>query len=77
MASDHAAEVLPSIAETLAGAHIFITGATGYLGKAVVEKLLRGVPDLGRLYILARGKRDLTAQERVNKQFTTKVGITG
>ena len=71
--SSGADDVLPGVAETLAGSHIFITGATGFLGKAVVEKLLRSVPDLGGIYILARGKRDLTAQDRVTKLLSEKV----
>lgn len=71
--ADGGEEVLPGIAETLAGAHVFITGATGFLGKAVVEKLLRSVPDLGGLYILARAKRDVSARDRVDKLFAGSV----
>ncbi len=33
---------------------VFITGATGFLGKGVVEKLMRHVPEIGRIYLLIR-----------------------
>jgi FlaA1/EpsC-like NDP-sugar epimerase len=42
------------------GAHgyrsIFITGATGFVGKVLVEKLLRSCPDIAKIYILVRGE---------------------
>lgn len=38
------------------GKNIFITGATGLIGKSTVEKLLRACPDVGSIYILMRGK---------------------
>ncbi len=53
---------------------LFITGATGFLGKALVEKILRTLPEVHRVYLLVRGKRLpdgswLTAQERVWKEL--------
>jgi fatty acyl-CoA reductase len=33
------------IAEALAGKRIAITGSTGFVGTALVERLLRSVPD--------------------------------
>lgn len=46
-----------SIADSLAGKHIFITGITGFLGKAVLEKLLRDVPSIASIKVLVRGNR--------------------
>src|SRR5690606_2039861 len=43
-----------SIRQSLQRKHLFITGATGFLGLALVEKLLRHVPDC-RLTLLVRG----------------------
>ena len=33
---------------------LFITGSTGFLGKVVLEKLLREVPDVGKIFLLIR-----------------------
>jgi FlaA1/EpsC-like NDP-sugar epimerase len=55
---------------------IFITGATGFLGKTLVEKLLRSCYDLKRIYILVRAKKGKSAQERLIDFFNTKVSLT-
>lgn len=44
------------IRDRLAGHHILITGSTGFLAKAFVEKLLRSVDTVGGLYLLVRPK---------------------
>lgn len=36
------------------GMHVLVTGATGFLGKVVLEKLLREVPALGKIFLLVR-----------------------
>ncbi|CAH3872274.1 unnamed protein product [Pieris brassicae] len=54
-----------SIAESYAGKSIFITGSTGLLGKVLLEKILYSCSDLKKVYILLRGKRGLTIQERL------------
>ena len=41
----------------LRGKRILITGASGFLGKVVLEKLLRSVPDVEAVYLLMRGNR--------------------
>jgi alcohol-forming fatty acyl-CoA reductase len=41
----------------LRGKRILITGATGFLGKVVLEKLIRTVPDIEGIYLLMRGNR--------------------
>ncbi|XP_034665873.1 fatty acyl-CoA reductase wat-like [Drosophila subobscura] len=43
---------------------VFITGATGFLGKVIIEKLLRST-DVKRIYILIRGKRGRNIRERI------------
>ena len=54
-----------SIPEFYAGKSIFITGGTGFLGKVLVEKLLRSCPDVKKIYLLVRPKGDVGSQERV------------
>ena len=55
------------IAEHLAGRRIAVTGATGFLGTAIVERLLRQVPDCD-LVLLVRGGRRATPQRRVERE---------
>lgn len=49
--------------------NIFITGATGFMGKVLLEKVLRSLPNVGKLYILVRPKYGVSSQERINKIF--------
>ena len=52
---------------------IFITGATGFMGKCLVEKLLRSVPEIGRLLVLVRPKKGKTARDRVDELLSSRV----
>ena len=63
----------PSIAEFYAGRHVLITGATGFMGKCLVEKLLRSAPNLGRIILLIRPKGGKTIQERLNGTLDSPV----
>jgi alcohol-forming fatty acyl-CoA reductase len=55
------------IAEALAAKRIAITGSTGFLGTALVERLLRSVPDC-ELVLLIRAGRRSTVQQRLTKE---------
>ncbi len=55
------------IAEALAGQRIAVTGATGFLGTAIVERLLRSVPDC-EIVVLVRSGRRSTAAQRVQRE---------
>jgi len=55
-----------SIKQTFAGAHVFLTGCTGYIGGLVLEQLLR-TTEVSRVYVLLRSKRGQTAQDRCNQ----------
>ena len=50
------------IAEALAGKRIAITGRTGFVGTALVERLLRGVPDCELVLLVRDGKRTPAAR---------------
>lgn len=56
------------IAESLAGKRIAITGSTGFVGTALVERLLRGVPDCELILLVRHGKRT-PAPRRVQKEL--------
>lgn len=45
-----------SVRTALSGKRILLTGTTGFLAKVVLEKLVRTVPDVGRLILLIRGR---------------------
>ena len=44
-----------SVLSALAEKNVLITGTTGFVGKVVIEKLLREVTEIGRIYLLIRG----------------------
>ncbi|KFB36786.1 AGAP009690-PA-like protein [Anopheles sinensis] len=46
------------------GKSVFVTGGTGFLGKVLIEKLLRACEGLRTIYILLRPKRGLTSEQR-------------
>jgi len=64
---------LGDVAEFYDGRHIFITGATGCMGKVLVEKLLRSCPGLGNIYLLMRPKRGRPVQERLKDMVDSRL----
>ncbi|KAK0176558.1 hypothetical protein PV328_000679 [Microctonus aethiopoides] len=52
------------IKDFFASSVIFITGVTGFLGKTLLEKLLRSCPTIPLIYILIRAKKGVTLNER-------------
>ncbi|XP_029675299.1 fatty acyl-CoA reductase 1-like [Formica exsecta] len=58
-----------SIPTFYAGQSIFLTGATGFLGKVFIEKVLRSCPDIREIFILMRPKKGLSLNERLEKML--------
>ena len=56
------------IAASLSGKKIAITGSTGFVGTALVERLLRSVPDCHLVLLIRDGKRT-SAAERARKEI--------
>ncbi|XP_055602545.1 putative fatty acyl-CoA reductase CG8306 [Uranotaenia lowii] len=53
--------------------NIFITGGTGFLGIAIVEKILRSCPDVGGIYLLMRPKKGKNVAERLQEITTNAI----
>ncbi|XP_072760080.1 fatty acyl-CoA reductase 1-like isoform X2 [Anoplolepis gracilipes] len=58
-----------SIPAFYAGQSIFLTGATGFLGKVYIEKILRSCPDVREIFILMRPKKGINLNERLEKML--------
>lgn len=63
---DNRLEHLPTIPEFYAGRDVFITGGSGFMGKVLIEKLLRSCPEIATIFVLIRAKKGKTPDERLN-----------
>ncbi|KAK4281778.1 hypothetical protein QN277_013231 [Acacia crassicarpa] len=57
------------IVNFLKGKKFFITGATGFLAKVLIEKILRTEPDVGKMYLLIKAKNKQAAMERLQNEI--------
>ena len=46
------------IKEFYRGKTIFLTGTTGFVGKVVLEKMLRDLSDFKKLFVMIRAKKN-------------------
>ena len=58
-----------TVPEKLSGKRIAITGSTGFLGTALVERLMRSVPDSELVLLIRPGKRSTPAQRARREIF--------
>lgn len=58
-----------SIRDIHAGRHILVAGGSGFVGKVWLAMVLQRIPDIGRIYLLVRGK-GRNAKARFEKMFT-------
>jgi len=58
-----------SIPEYYEGRSIFVTGGTGFMGKILLEKLLRSCPGISQIYVLTRSKRGESPQCRIKQML--------
>lgn len=55
------------------GRSIFVTGASGLMGKVLIEKLLYSCSDLKQIFMLVRPKREKTVEMRLEEMFKLPV----
>lgn len=51
------------------GRSVFVTGASGFIGRVLLEKLLRSYQGIKNIYILMRTKKNQNPMERLHKQL--------
>jgi alcohol-forming fatty acyl-CoA reductase len=48
---------------------MLLSGATGFLGKVILQKFFLALPDIKKIYILVRPKRGVKIMDRVMKEI--------
>uniref|UniRef100_A0A8B9BDX5 Fatty acyl-CoA reductase n=1 Tax=Anser brachyrhynchus TaxID=132585 RepID=A0A8B9BDX5_9AVES len=62
-----------SIPEYYEGKNVLLTGATGFMGKVLLEKLLRSCPKVQAVYVLVRHKSGQTPEARIQEITSCKL----
>lgn len=55
------------IGEFYRGRSVLVTGASGFIGKLLVEKLLRACNGIKRIYVIVRPKRNMSPAQRMDE----------
>lgn len=74
-ANDNTSNDQMTIADFFAHKNIFITGGTGFLGTVLIEALLDATPDIGTIYVLVRGKKNLDPNDRIKRLLQKPVSL--
>ena len=48
---------------------VLLTGCTGFLGKIILEKFLRSCPDVKKIFVMVRPKRNVNPMDRIKKEI--------
>ncbi|XP_061381673.1 putative fatty acyl-CoA reductase CG5065 isoform X1 [Danaus plexippus] len=62
-----------SVTEFYDGKCIFVTGATGFVGKVLVEKILRSLPGVKNVYLLMRQKKGTSGDDRLKDLWNSRI----
>jgi long-chain acyl-CoA synthetase len=65
------------VTASFAGAEILLTGGNGFLGKVILGMLLDRYPEIGRVHVLLRPRRDRTARERFVHEMLQSPALQG
>lgn len=71
--SDKMSDTGSEIESFYKGRSVFITGASGFVGKVLLEKLLRSCPGIAVVYVLMRPKRGSDVRTRMQELLNSKV----
>lgn len=66
---------MSEIAKWFSKKSVFLTGATGFVGKCLMIKLLLDCPDIDTIYIVVRPKKDCCFEQRKN-EFKSHVAFS-
>ncbi|KAK3922413.1 Fatty acyl-CoA reductase 1 [Frankliniella fusca] len=58
-------DAVPRVSRALAAKDVLVTGGSGFMGRVLLEKLLRSCPDIGTVYLLLRAKKGVAPADRV------------
>lgn len=61
------------IRQFYAGKRILLSGATGFFGTYILEKLLRTCLEIDKIYVLIRPKKNMSIKERLKNYFDNTV----
>ena len=64
-----------SLARFYSGRTMFLTGGSGYVGKQIIEKLLRSCPAVDQINILMRSKKNMSPEERLDQLLLSPVSV--
>lgn len=66
---------MSEVAEYFFGRSILVTGAYGFMGKVLLEKLLYACPNIKNIYIMVRPKRGKSIELRLEEMLKIPVSI--
>ncbi|RWR72082.1 Male sterility [Cinnamomum micranthum f. kanehirae] len=55
--------------DSFKGKNLLITGATGFLGKVLIEKVLRTIPDVGKIFLVIKAKSKEDSMKRLQNEI--------
>ncbi|XP_012158352.1 putative fatty acyl-CoA reductase CG5065 [Ceratitis capitata] len=61
------------ISQFFVGQEIFITGGSGFIGKGLIEKILRSCPNVAAVYVLLRPKKGKHIEQRLSDILQSKL----